>query len=286
MFSCNIHLLPSFYTYEAVVDWWHKVPQSRRKHWEPDERPLDGPAKHHYRIKKSGDTYQIILYQTPIVTWEGANRVIVDVSHGGSTTMQFADRYCGFLGCAFKEGGQDVFRVDDVKYKTTSPFLFELQHGPDNRMPAVLEGHMKPVQQGRPWWKLMSSHDKITRQVLDPDKAHEYRQAAAPFKKWVRGVWALSNDEPDGVNHPWVGQQWDEWRPHKDEVLAALARQEDWPRLVIRFCNKDATWNQKSLFWAKETSVANLLKNMNEYMQQGMHITIPYDAPLPKRSKK
>jgi hypothetical protein len=54
MFSCNIHLLPSFYTYEAVVDWWNKVPQPKRKHWQPDERPLDGPAKRHYRIKRTG----------------------------------------------------------------------------------------------------------------------------------------------------------------------------------------------------------------------------------------
>lgn len=34
MFSCNIHLLPLFYCYEKVVDWFNKTQQPRRKYWE------------------------------------------------------------------------------------------------------------------------------------------------------------------------------------------------------------------------------------------------------------
>lgn len=271
MCSCNIHLLPSFYCYEKVVDWFNKLPQPRRKYWEADERPLDGPAKHHYRIKKTApDTYQIILYQTPIVTWHGANKVVVDVSYGGSTTMQFANRYAGFLGRAFREGGQDVFRVDGVKYQTKEPFEFAHVGHPNSLMKE---------------WKLVSLHSKITRQVLDPDKAHEYRQAAAPFKRWARGIWALSNETPDGTNHPWVGQEATTTQYSREDFYAMLSRQEDWPQLVLRFVDKVNTWNQGIEFWGAPTTVKNMLKNMNAVVQQGMYITIPYDAPLPKRTK-
>jgi hypothetical protein len=273
MFSCNIHLLPSFYTYEAVVDWYNKVPQPRRKHWQPDERPLDGPAKHHYRIKRTGAQYQIILYRTPIVTWNGPNMVTVDVSYGGSTTMQFAYRYCGFLGSPFKEGGQNVFRVDGVKYQTKEPFIF------------VHVGHPDAPNKD---WKLTSLHKKITRQVLDPDKAHVYRQVATPFKKWVRGVWALANDEPDGANHPWVGL---EFTPHlltKEYVFAALARQEDWPQLVQEFCGRQSTYLGIGAYKYENcpTQLKTVLGGLDRHMQAGMYTAIPYDAPLPKRSKK
>lgn len=268
MFSCNIRLLPSFYTYEAVVDWYNKLPQPRRKYWEPNERPLDGPAKHHYRIKKTGpDDYQIILYQTPIVTWYGPNKVVVDVSYGGSTTMQFADRYAGFLGRTFREGGQDVFRVDNVKYQTKKPFKF------------VHVGHPDAA---RKEWKLISLHNKITREVLDPDKAHEYRQASKAFKAWARGVWALANDTPDGTNHPWVGQEYANTSlgfGTKEDVYAALARQEDWHSLAHRLTR--STWQSKGA----PASIKEVIKKLDAEMQRGMYITIPYDAPLPKRTK-
>lgn len=274
-FSCNIHLLPSFYCYEKVVDWFNKTQQPRRKYWEANERPLDGPAKHHYRIKRvDADTYQIILYQTPIVTWHGPNRVEVDVSYGGSTTMQFADRYAGFFGRTFREGGQDVFRVEGVKYQTSAPFEF---------------AHVGHPDAGRKEWKLMSTHNKITRRVLDPDKAHVYRQASRAFKAWARGVWALSNDTPDGTNHPWVGVQLAPYAgahtarsfntTTKEDIHAMLSRQEDWGTLAHMLT--ESGWSDKGA----QITITQLIKRLDTRMQQGMYITIPYDAPLPKRTK-
>jgi len=53
-----------------VHDWgmaamrFSRTPQPRGKYWEPHERPLDNPRKHHYRLEKGANYYNVCLYHT------------------------------------------------------------------------------------------------------------------------------------------------------------------------------------------------------------------------------
>jgi len=164
MFSSNVHLLPSLYTYEDVKKYYEDTPPHRRKKWEHNQRGLDGQNKWHYRIEKhSDDEYWVCLYETPIVKWFGPERVIVDISYNTTLTFQFAHRYTQALGSVYNHESKAVFEVDGIKWHAKTPFEFALLDTPP--------GAPKHLRK----YKLISTHEKIKRKVLDPDKAWEYR---------------------------------------------------------------------------------------------------------------
>lgn len=58
-----------------------------------------------------------------------------------------------------------------------------------------------------------------------------------------------------------------------------LSRQEDWGTLAHMLT--ESGWSDKGA----QITITQLIKRLDTRMQQGMYITIPYDAPLPKRTK-
>ena len=60
----NVRNCSSVPSYEKAAEVFAKTPQPRTKYWESHQRPLDDARKHHYRLEKFDDHYDVCLYHT------------------------------------------------------------------------------------------------------------------------------------------------------------------------------------------------------------------------------
>ena len=104
----NTRCLAYLPDYESAATYFSKVPEVTRTGWRPNQRPLDpsseGRRKHHYRIEKNGEDYEIILYHTVMGKYfkpEGDTRVVEYVGDGRMTSNQFMWHVLGISNRGF-----------------------------------------------------------------------------------------------------------------------------------------------------------------------------------------
>lgn len=92
----NVRSLSCVPDYEQALAHFENTKQPRRAEWYPTQRPLDkhpgGSRKHHYRLEKDGDAFNVILYSTVMARFEkprGHERVVEYVGDGSMTSNQF-----------------------------------------------------------------------------------------------------------------------------------------------------------------------------------------------------
>lgn len=261
MFSIDARQLPSLHTYERVKRWWEDTKPPRGAGWCSDtERPLKDNRSSHFALRKVGNScYELRLYHTAIVTWHNENQVTLDATHDSVSTRAFADRYLP-CGRVFTERGFTVFHHNGIKYNA----------GRDRV-------HLH-VQDGA--WMLSYPTPKITRRVLDPDKRREAQKVLKPFAAWARAIWAVSGNNG---HHPWVGTE-SLWHPTRRISLEGVTP-DNYERLVRRFSRFNFVPHKPAICVA--TDAEDILKGVTKRLYQDInaYIDIPYDAPLPKRSK-
>lgn len=75
----NVNGCTSIYKWEQAHKHFTETPQPRGTDWDDNERPLDNARKHHYRLVRGENFYDVYLYSTPMARYhkpEGGTRVV------------------------------------------------------------------------------------------------------------------------------------------------------------------------------------------------------------------
>ena len=269
MFGNTINCLPSCNNYEGAARLWERRPVPRnKKNWPDGTRPLDDARKQHYAVVKDGDRYFFKLYRTNVVVWHSPDHITLDSSYDSAATRNFADRYLPYgIGFGYQREEKYTVKTRDAEFcRGIHEFRF-----------------------CRGEWHVDSPTRKPTRTVLDPHEKKRIQAALKPLREWVKGLWALSGD--DG-SHPWVGKEVGDLRypiPRFDLTLLSAGDIPEMEKVLMHMLPIRWTrFGQKPLKTYMHMGATDLLAQINRriYRQEGAHIQIDYDAPLPRLKEK
>ncbi len=275
--GCHLRALPSVYSYAHAKSVWERAPTPRtRSHvnngWSETNRPLDDFRKTHYAVQRvtrnEREEYDFFLYRTRVVCWRGLSTVTINAKWDSTATNNFLYQFTGFASIRhhnnYCDGHKRVLHVGDKQF---------------------LPGELTFEKKGDTW-ECVSDYEKPMREVLHPALAASVRKSMEPWVRWTKGIYAMLPPETPH-NHPWVGEA-------KSRCAPNLSKLEDgdmdaFVSAVIRFSRFNGVIKNgvPLMYCAAPTLLNELLSAAREhyYTDYGCYIAIPYDEPIPGRSK-
>lgn len=273
--NCNLRVLPHVFSYTQAQDVWDRAPEAKTggqlaNGWSHERRPLDDFRKTHYAVERvwrnDRQEFDFYLYKTRVVCWRGLSTVTIQAKWISAATSDFLYQFTGFVRVVsrshYSDGHKRVVLVGDKEF-VPDELTFEKR------------GDI---------WECTHSHDIPMRKVLHPDSMAYVLKSLRPYTEWIKSVYAMLPPETP-FKHPWVGMA--------DVPAVPLSRlaegdMEAFVSTTIRFSRKQVYRSISGLAnTASDTNLKELLESVRRhyYEATNAYIEIPYNQPIPGRSK-
>ena len=236
-------------SWQKCHDYFNHKPKPRA--WKENERPLRNNRQEHYRLARDGTEYKCMLYRTSVVTWINNEEFILNIGYDSNMTRNFFPNFIpsvipNYLHVKF---GKSALLWEGMYYDIGKPFHFKRQTPPN--------------------WELISTHELITRQVLDKQKIKELRPLLTPFAQYVNGLWGIAGGEC-----PYVGDE-KEGCATLNMTYEALVR-EDYTTVIK--LKMPTTWQMGKCVY-EPISADNLIRIVREavYRHTDAYVWKPYN---------
>lgn len=184
-FTANVTCCTSIFSYEAAARLFNEPLHKQRKDtWKSHQRPLDTSRKHHLRVERYEDYYDVVLYQTVMARYykpEIINGKVRREVHYNCDSRQTSTLF-----------QYHVLGINErTKFRATDGRLIKVGFNKD-------ASGLFPI-------RLVFLDDRLdlTRSVDAPNElshttSQERKKARAAFKKWLRPYAAMAVMETTG----------------------------------------------------------------------------------------
>ena len=208
-FAISIHRFKQIGSFNQAENFFAQTKPVRSPNWHANQRPLDNRSAYHKRIQHytapdGVEVYELVLYDTPLVSYYSDGRVVV-IGHPSNSSQRFLS--------SFLPQGIWAIRRENVT-------LFEINSGPDLQW---YQGACITFRRDTDanTWVLCGAHTPRIHCKLNLKKAAQIRKAAKPFLIWVKATRALLNNNGPRT---WYGAC-------LPTSIEDLANQELWPKM-------------------------------------------------------
>lgn len=184
-FAISTHKFKRIGSFDQAENFFARTKPVRSPNWHIRQRPLDNRSAHHKRIQHYArpdgvEVYELILYDTPLVSYYSDGRVVV-IGHPSNSSQLFLS--------SFLPQGIRAIRRENVT-------LFEINSGPNLQW---YQGEHLTFRRdtNANTWVLCGAHIPRTQRKLNLKKAAQIRKAAKPFLIWVKSTRTLLNTHTD-----------------------------------------------------------------------------------------